>query len=270
LHCCSSNPSIVLNCFVSADLLFVSSIPFNYCQIISHRLINTFWVWYWSCCALDFLVVTNSTFLGFHFIALAGSLLACLGSCSIVLACFLLLVGFHIWLDTLSPQWILVCDSLVGCSHRSIWHFWLVWWLFCCFCSLEGSIWLVVPWFIFCCPSCWLLWVPSLCHLVSLILGAGWPLFWTHFLALYWRTCFGTVSNLHLNTGLLQFIQLTQAPAKGSALWLPSGWRWAIKWLKGFMLAWQSSTLSTKMHTTKKTSPILVCLAGLVRHTNLK
>ena len=31
----------------------------------------------------------------------------------------------------------------------------------------------------------------------------------------------GTVSNLHLDTGLLQFIQLTQAPAKGSASLLP-------------------------------------------------
>jgi len=36
------------------------------------------------------------------------------------------------------------------------------------------------------------------------------------------------------------------------------------------MLAWQTSTLSTKMHTTKKTSSTLVCLAGSVRHTDLK
>jgi len=32
LLCCSSNPSIVLHCFVSADLLFVLSIPFMSCQ----------------------------------------------------------------------------------------------------------------------------------------------------------------------------------------------------------------------------------------------
>ena len=30
----------VLNCFVSADLLFVLPIPFNSCQINSHKLIN--------------------------------------------------------------------------------------------------------------------------------------------------------------------------------------------------------------------------------------
>ncbi len=39
---------------------------------------------------------------------------------------------------------------------------------------------------------------------------------------------------------------------------------WAIKRLKGFMLAWWSSTLSTKMHTAKKTSSMLACLAGSV------
>jgi len=32
--------SIVLDCFVSADSLFVLSILFNYCQINSHRLIK--------------------------------------------------------------------------------------------------------------------------------------------------------------------------------------------------------------------------------------
>ncbi len=39
---------------------------------------------------------------------------------------------------------------------------------------------------------------------------------------------------------------------------------WAIERLKRFVLAWQSSTLSTKMHTTKKTSPALAHLVGLV------
>jgi len=39
---------------------------------------------------------------------------------------------------------------------------------------------------------------------------------------------------------------------------------WAIERSKGFVLAWQSSTLSNKMHTTKKTSPSLACLMGLV------
>jgi len=33
LLCCSSNPSIVLNCFVSADLLFVLSTPFISCHL---------------------------------------------------------------------------------------------------------------------------------------------------------------------------------------------------------------------------------------------
>ncbi len=77
-------------------------------------------------------------------------------------------------------------------------------------------------------------------------------------------------SNLHPDTGLLQFLS-TQTSVKGSALWLPL---WskvqAIKRLKGFVLAWQSSTLSTKTHTTKKTISMSVCLAGSVRHTDLK
>jgi len=38
LFCCSSNPSIVLNCFVSADLLFVLSILFNSCHIFQFQI----------------------------------------------------------------------------------------------------------------------------------------------------------------------------------------------------------------------------------------
>ncbi len=40
LHLLQLLPSICLNCFVSADMLFVLSIPFNSCQINSDKLIN--------------------------------------------------------------------------------------------------------------------------------------------------------------------------------------------------------------------------------------
>ncbi len=58
------------------------------------------------------------------------------------------------------------------------------------------------------------------------------PIFWP-----FVGRLVGTVSNLHLDTGLLQFIQLTQATAKGSALLLPSGQRHGL--LRGWRgLCW--------------------------------
>jgi len=56
--------------------------------------------------------------------------------------------------------------------------FWLLEGLVLLVIALAGSVGLFVGLFGF-----------LLCHLVSLILGAGWPLFWTHLLALCWRTC---------------------------------------------------------------------------------
>jgi len=54
--------SIVLNCFISADLSFVLLFWFISSQINSHRLVKPTWVCCcWSCCPLDFLVATDTT-----------------------------------------------------------------------------------------------------------------------------------------------------------------------------------------------------------------
>jgi len=121
--------------------------------------------------SLPFLVLANLT-ICFHSIVLVGLLFVL----NFVQLSSLLLVGWVLtWLDILSPQCILACGSLVGSSHRRILAFLVDLALVfvgsaagrpnfggCCF----GSVASFVDLFGF-----------LLCHLVSLILGAGWPLF---------------------------------------------------------------------------------------------
>ncbi len=146
----------------------------------------------------------------------------CLSWSSVQLSLLLLLVGY-------TPSW----------THYHPSEFWLV------------VVWLAVPTEAFgisgqldtcsCCVGCWKV------RFVGCYLGSFWSFhllfclgcfcvilflwFWVQgghsFESIYWSfvggLVVGTVSNLHLDTGLLQFNQLTQAPAKGSASWLPSG-----------------------------------------------
>jgi len=92
-----------------------------------------------------------------------------------------------------------------------------------------------------------------LCGFVFLAWSAGWPLFWTHLLALCCGRLFCIVSNLPSDTGLLQFLS-TQTSVKGGASWWPLWLKVGYQAVEGVCAGMRSSTLSTKVHTTKKTS----------------
>jgi len=118
----------------------------------------------------------------------------------------------------LSPQCILACDHSIGVPTHS---FGISSWFGACFASLAAAeLEFVIGWFSSCSTlvvslaDCWIF----LCAFLFLWL---WVQGGHSFEPIYWPFVgglVGTVPNLHLDTGLLQFYQLTQAPAKGSAL----------------------------------------------------
>ncbi len=104
----------------------------------------------------------------------------------------------------------------------AFWHSWLTWPLSLLVQLLGGQILVVVAL------------VQLVCLLVCLVFFCVILFLWYwvqgghSFEPIYWPFVgglVGTVPSHHPDTGLLQFFQLTQAPAKGSALWLPSGQR---------------------------------------------
>ena len=123
------------------------------------------------------------------------------------------------------------CDQSfvhVGSSNWVICHSWSIWHLFLLFfgCWKVHFGWLLL-WF--CQSVCWL-------FVGGLVVG--------------------TVSNLHPDTGLLQFIQLTQAPAKGSASWLPSSQRHGLsRGQRG--LCWHGSPQPWVPRRTQPRKPVL-------------
>jgi len=171
----------------------------------------------------------------------------------------------------ISPQYILACDHPIGHAHGHTWHFQLVWFLFCWvwvtggmnFRWSLGLVWIgldIVVSFSGCLIPC----VAS-CFLYFWVQGglSFEPIYWPFVGGLV-----GTISNFPLDTGLLQFFQLTQAPVKGSGLWLPSGQRWAIKAVKGFVLACSPQPWVPKCTQLQKPDLCRCIYLGLVWHTN--